>query len=82
MNYDDASINFGVGTDSFFIHEEEYVFGGQSWGYKTKLQNVTYNLVTPTLDSHLFKFNPDDKANCFFKNEIDSSDIDSKFTRY
>jgi hypothetical protein len=70
LNYDDASINFGVGTNSFFIHEEEYVFGGQSWGYKTKLQNVTYNLVTPTLDSHLFKFKPDGKANCFFQNDF------------
>jgi hypothetical protein len=82
LNYDTASINFGVGTHSFFIHDGYYVFGGQSWGYKTYFQNVTYNLVSPTLDSHLFKFKPDGKANCFYQNDLAASKISGLFTRY
>ena len=47
INFWDASISLKVGQQTFFIKDDEYVFGSNTWGYKTKYQNVTYSLTAP-----------------------------------
>jgi hypothetical protein len=37
INMDTASISLGIGTHSFSILHEDYIFGGQSFGFKTKV---------------------------------------------
>jgi len=41
INMNTASVSLGIGTHSMFIRgqgmETEYIFGGQSFGYKTKV---------------------------------------------
>ena len=77
INYDSASINIFIGGHSFFIDQGYYIYGGQQWGFKTKMQNQTYSPTAPTLDSYLMKFNPDNyqQVNCFFYYELDTSVI-------
>jgi len=36
LNFWDAAIGIGIGGNSFFVKNEEYIFGAQSWGHKTK----------------------------------------------
>lgn len=36
INMDTASVSLNVGDHSFFIKDDYYIFGGQSYGYKTK----------------------------------------------
>lgn len=35
INMDDASVAMQIGTNSAFVIDNYYVFGGQSFGYKT-----------------------------------------------
>lgn len=35
VNMNDAAVSLHVGDDSMFAYGSHYVFGGQSWGYKT-----------------------------------------------
>jgi len=51
------------------------VFGGQSYGYKTKYHNVTYNTVAPTYDSYLFKYDPNENSRCFYTNDMSKSEL-------
>ena len=80
MNFDTASISFGIGGNSLFVQDQYYVFGGQSWGFKTKYQNQTYDIVTPTLDSYLMKYDPRDGPDCFYSASVSS--LDSLSTKY
>lgn len=82
INYYTASISLYIGGNSMFAHDNYYYFGSYSWGYKTKLNNVTYNIVTPTYDSHLFRIDPDTKVQCFYQDEFSGSDLQSLSTRY
>jgi hypothetical protein len=82
INYNTASISLYIGGNSLFVHENYYYFGSYSWGYKTKLNNQTYNIVTPTYDSHLFRFDPNTELQCFYQDSIDSSTLESAKTRY
>jgi len=65
LNYWDSSINLGIGGQSFFILGDDYIFGSQSYGYKTKYQNVTYTPTAPQLDTSIFKWQPRGSADCF-----------------
>jgi hypothetical protein len=53
-----------------------YIFSGQSFGYCTKMQNVTYSITSPTYDSYLFKWSPGDKS-CLYTTEVTSSELRS-----
>jgi hypothetical protein len=35
INMDKADIGMKIGDGAFFVLGNQYVFGGQSWGYKT-----------------------------------------------
>jgi hypothetical protein len=82
INYDTASISLYVGGDSLFVHDNYYYFGSYSWGFKTKLNNQTYDIVTPTYDSHLMRIDPDSSVQCFYKDEVDQNTLKSLATRY
>jgi hypothetical protein len=82
INFDTASISFGIGGNSFFIQDNYYVFGGQSWGFKTNVQNSTYDIVTPTLDSYLMKYDPRDNPDCFYTATLSGSELTSLSTKY
>jgi len=46
-----------------------------SWGFKTNYQNVTYDLVTPTFDSFVFKYDPTENNDCFYNDEMRANQI-------
>jgi len=75
INFGTASISMGIGGNSLFVLDGEYIFGGQSYGYKTKYQNVTYDTVAPTYDSYVFKYNPDESGDCFFTDDLSARTI-------
>ena len=75
INMDKASIGLQIGDGSFFVLGNQYVFGGQSWGFKTVFQNVTYDVDAPTYDSYLFKYNPSDGAECFYTGTLSRSKL-------
>ena len=54
------NVGLQIGDGSFFVLENQYVFGGQSKGFTTKYQNVK----DQTYDSYLFKYNPNDTDDC------------------
>jgi len=39
INFYDAAISIGIGANSLFTKDGEYIFGTQSWGFYTKFQN-------------------------------------------
>ena len=82
INYGTSGISLHIGGHSSFVHDGSYFFGSYSWGYKTQLQNQTFDTVTPTYDTHLFKVNPDSDVNCFYMDETSSSSMSSLYTRY
>jgi len=57
INYDQASVSISIGPHSLFSQNGNLFFGTSSYGFKTKHQNVTYDIEDPKTDSHLFKFN-------------------------
>lgn len=75
INMDSADIGMKIGDGSFFVLGNQYVFGGQSWGFKTLYQNVTYDIEAPTYDSYLFKYNPNEGGDCFFSGELNSYNL-------
>jgi hypothetical protein len=62
INMHTASVSMKLAENSMFVLGNHYVFGGMSYGYKTKMQNVTYSTTAPTLDTFLFRYNPSDAA--------------------
>ena len=56
INMDTSSVSMILGSNSLFVRDGNYIFGGFSYGYSTKFHNVTYDLVTPTYDSFVFKY--------------------------
>jgi hypothetical protein len=80
LNFYDADIDFLVGDNSFFIHDDFYIFGGQSVGFNTRKQNVTYDIDNPVLNSYVFKYNVDEvqyNENCFYQSEISKSVLET-----
>jgi hypothetical protein len=75
INMDKADIGMKIGDGALFVLGSQYVFGGQSWGFKTIYQNVTYNTESPTFDSYLFKYNPLDDNECFYTGELSRSKL-------
>jgi hypothetical protein len=82
LNYYTASISMYVGGNSMFVQDNYIYFGSYSWGFKTKIANETYNIVTPTYDSHLVRFDPDSSVQCFYKDEMEGSSLQSLINRY
>lgn len=79
INFHDADIGFHVGDNSMFIHEDFYIFGGQSWGFKTKRQNVTYDITNPVYNSFVFKYDykeEDMNDNCFYQAKLSDNDLE------
>jgi hypothetical protein len=82
INYGGSSIDFIVGGHSLFITEGVYFFGSYSYGFDTTVQNKTYNIATPTYDSHLFRIDPNSDSKCFYKDVMSVQDITSQATKY
>lgn len=82
INYYTASISLYIGGNSMFVYDKYIYFGSYSWGFKTKLNNQTYDIVTPTYDSHLMRFDPDSKVQCFYKEEIKGTSLTKLYSRY
>jgi hypothetical protein len=75
-NINFGSVSMGIGGNSLFMLDGEYFFGGQSYGFNTKYQNVeTYNTYAPTYDSYIIKYNPDESGDCLFTDELSAQDI-------
>jgi hypothetical protein len=72
-----------IGENSFFVKDSYYIFGGQSYGYKTKLQNQTYNVVSPQYDTYVFKYDPkNDNLDCFYNAIFSASQLSALATTY
>jgi len=87
INFYDADSSMLVGDNSMFIHENFYIFGGQSWGFNTKQQNVTYDVENPVYNSYVFKYDYSEEAyndNCFYQAKMSRADLDdsSIFVEY
>ena len=82
INMDKADVSLGIAGNAFFIRNSQYVFGGQSWGFKTLYQNQTYDLVTPTYDSYVFKYDPSEDNDCFYHVDMNSRAIGAVTTEY
>jgi hypothetical protein len=80
LNMWDASVSMGVGGNSFFVRGSDYIFGAQSFGYKTKYQNVTYIPTAAQLDSHVFKWDPQGGMDCFYTKEMSSTAVQAAVT--
>lgn len=75
INFEKAAVPMHVGDNSMFVHGNHYVFGGYSWGYKTRFQNETYTPSAPTYDTYLFKLDPTQIDRCFFNAEFSGSQL-------
>jgi hypothetical protein len=53
-----------------FIHNNKLVFGGQSYGFKTKFQNQTYEPTAPYNDGFLFNMDLSQADDCFWTKEF------------
>jgi hypothetical protein len=62
INMYDASVSMFLAENSMFVLNNRYVFSGWSFGYCTKMQNVTYSITSPTYDTFLYKYNPGDES--------------------
>jgi len=82
INYEGAAVDFLLGTHSFFIADGIYFFGSFSYGYHTTVQNKTYNIATPTYDTHLFRLDPESNQKCFHQQEMSSQEITAQATGY
>jgi len=58
INMGKAGISLYVGGHSLVIRDGHYIFGGYSWGYKTRYQNSTFDVAAPDYDTYVFKYNP------------------------
>lgn len=76
INMYDASVTMNLAEQSMFVLDSHYVFSGQSFGYCTKMQNVTYSITAPTYDSYLFRYNPSDES-CLYTTDVSSSELRS-----
>jgi len=74
INMDTAAVSMWLGENSMFVLGNHYIFGGQSYGYKTKMQNVTYSTTAPTKDTFLFKYDPSDDS-CLYQSDISGSSL-------
>jgi len=75
INMFDAAIDLYVGNNAMFAHDNHYVFGGYSWGYKTVYQNSTYNVASPDFDSFVFKYDPKQREDCLYQAAISSGTL-------
>lgn len=84
INMDTASVSLNLGTHAFFVQDNYYVFGGHSYGYKTKFQNKTYDVIAPTLDTFVFKFDPtaSSTTDCFYSSSLSGSQLNSLKTSF
>ena len=73
INMRKASISLHVGGNSAFAWGRYLVFGGYSWGYKTRMQNVTYTVTAPQYDSFVFKYDPEADQDCVYQDKASSS---------
>lgn len=76
INMYDASVTMYLAENSMFVLDNHYVFSGQSFGYCTRMQNVTYSIASPTFDSYLFKYNPSDSS-CLYTASVSNSELKS-----
>ena len=81
INMYDASVTMNLAEQSMFVLGDHYIFSGQSFGYCTKMQNVTYSITSPTYDSFLFKYNPGDES-CLYTTSVSSSTLRSSTTGF
>ena len=77
----DASVTMNLAEQSMFVLNGYYIFSGQSFGYCTKMQNVTYSITSPTYDSFLYKYSPDDSS-CLYTADVPSSTLRSSTTGF
>lgn len=82
INQYDASVSMGIGTHSMFILDSEVVFAGQSYGYNTLYQNVTYDEDEPYTDSYLFKYDVNNPVDCFYQDEMRGSEVKDLVTKW
>ena len=54
------------------------MFAGQSFGYKTKFQNSTYDISAPTRDMFVWRLNTDKVDSCFYNDAITSYTLNAK----
>jgi len=80
INFNDASIDMYVGVNAMFTVDNHYVFGGYSWGYKTRYQNSTYDIASPNFDTYVFKYDPFQREDCLYQATLSSSDLRSMTT--
>jgi len=73
VNMRKAAISLHVGGNAAFAWDRYLVFGGYSWGYKTRMQNVTYTVTAPQYDSFVFKHDPEADQDCVYQDKASSS---------
>jgi hypothetical protein len=77
LNFDNAAVTFGIAEQSLFIHNDRLVFGGQSFGFKTKFQNLTYTASAPYNDGYLFNLDLGSAGDCFYTRSYNRDGIES-----
>jgi hypothetical protein len=79
INFRDADTSIHVGNNAFFVHDGHYIFGGQSWGFNTKMQNQTGGTAreNPVYSSYVFKYEYDNDFNdhCFYQAKLSKREI-------
>lgn len=75
INMGKAGISLYIGGHSMFIKDGHYIFGGYSWGYKTRYQNSTFDVTAPDFDTYVFKYNPTEREDCLYQVTISSSGL-------
>jgi hypothetical protein len=77
-----------LGAHTGFLWDGEFIFGAMSYGYKTHYHfletpiNKANGAITGYFDSHLFKYNPDLKTECFYNSKLSKKDINTSYKKH
>ena len=66
INMREAAISLHIGGNSAFARDGYLIFGGYSWGYRTRKQDVTYTVSAPQYDSFVFRHDPEADQDCLY----------------
>lgn len=58
------------------------MFGGQSYGFKTKFQNLTYSASAPYNDGYLFNLDLGAAGDCFYTRSFNRDGIEASMYDY
>jgi hypothetical protein len=82
LNFGNAAITFGVAEHALTLRGDHLLFGGQTYGFRTRFQNMTYEPSAPYTDAHIFNLDLSLANGCFYSRTFDRIGIDDVTYEY